>query len=268
MIKLNSFYTFIFIAIAGCLSLSCEDVIDVKLDNAEPALIIEASVTNASNIQFVKISRSQNIGDANKFIAVTNASVSMKDSEGKIFEFSHEPRSPGLYLSTNGRPRPLLTYNLRVDVDGKTYTAISTMPVEVNLDSIGIITDNFFNKETKTIAAVYKDPIGVPNYYRFILYVNKIPTKGIFAFSDKFNDGKEVTAELRNPNNDIKKDDVVRVEMQTVDKNVYKYFEGLDQNENRGGASTTPANPVSNISNGALGYFSAHTEQSGTIRIK
>lgn len=268
MIKLKYVYVFIFIALAGCLSLSCEDVIDVKLDNAQPALIIEANVTNASNIQFVKISRSQNISDANKFIGVTNASVSITDSEGRVFEFAHEPKFPGLYLTTNVRPRPLLTYNLRIDVDGKTYTSSSTMPLEVNLDSIGIITDNFFNKQTKTIAAVYKDPIGVPNYYRFILYVNKIPTKGIFAFSDKFNDGKEVTAELRNPDTEIKKDDVVRVEMQTIDKNVYKYFKGLDQNENRGGASTTPANPVSNISNGALGYFSAHTVQTGTIKIK
>lgn len=268
MSRLKSVYIFIFVVVQGCLSMSCEDVIDVKLDNAEPALIIEANVSNASNIQTVKISHSQNVGDSTEFNGVANASVSVTDSEGKIFEFSYEPRSPGLYISTNVRPRPTLTYNLRVDVDGKTYTSTSTMPTEVNLDSIGIITDNFFNKETKTVAAVYKDPIGMPNYYRFILYVNKIPTKGIFAFNDKFNDGKEVTAELRNPNNDIKKDDVVRVEMQTVDKNVYKYFEGLDQNENRGGASTTPANPVSNISNGALGYFSAHTEQSGTIRIK
>lgn len=268
MIKLRSVYILITISLAGFLNMSCEDIIDVKLDNAEPALIIEANVTTASNIQVVKISRTQNITDSSKFIGVTNASVTMTDSEGKVFEFSHEPRFPGLYQTTKARPRPLITYNLRVEVDGKTYTSSSTMPMEVKLDSIGIITDNFFNKETKTIAAVYKDPPGISNYYRFILYVNKIPSKGIFAFNDKFNDGKEVTAELRNSDEDLKQNDVVRVEMQTIDKNVFKYFEGLDQNENRGGASTTPANPVSNISNGALGYFSAHTVQSGTIKIK
>ena len=268
MIKLRSVYTCLIIALAGFLNMACEDIIDVKLDNAQPVLVIEGNISNATNIQSIKISRTQNIGDASKFIGVPNAAVTVTDSEGRLFKFSQDPQFPGLYLSTGVRPRILLTYNLRVEVDGKAYTSSSTMPAEVNLDSIGIITDKFFNQENKTIAAVYNDPQGIPNYYRFILYVNKIASKGVFVFSDKFNDGKEITAELRNQEVELKQNDIVKVEMQTIDKNVYKYFEGLDQNESRGGASTTPANPVSNISNGALGYFSAHTAQSGTVRIK
>jgi hypothetical protein len=45
-----------------------------------------------------------------------------------------------------------------------------------------------------------------------------------------------------------------------VDENIYNYFYELSNvTATAGIQSTTPANPTSNISNGALGYFSAHT---------
>jgi hypothetical protein len=50
---------------------------------------------------------------------------------------------------------------------------------------------------------------------------------------------------------------VVNIEMQCIDKNVYDYFFAIASVIQ--GQSATPANPVNNISGGALGYFSACT---------
>ncbi len=57
----------------------------------------------------------------------------------------------------------------------------------------------------------------------------------------------------------VRSKDTVMVEMRCIDKAVYDYFYSLDQISSTNGNSATPANPVSNILGGALGYFSAHT---------
>jgi hypothetical protein len=62
------------------------------------------------------------------------------------------------------------------------------------------------------------------------------------------------------------RNDVIKVAMQDIDKAAYNYFFGLNENLNQ--SSATPANPTSNISNGALGYFKGHTSQVKTIVIK
>jgi hypothetical protein len=94
-----------------------------------------------------------------------------------------------------------------------------------------------------------------------VLSVNGKQSKQFFLFDDNFSDGKRVNQDLFDFDIDLVQGDVADVELQCLDSLVYRYWQGLDQNQNRGGASTTPANPVSNISNGALGYFSAHTRQ-------
>jgi hypothetical protein len=54
--------------------------------------------------------------------------------------------------------------------------------------------------------------------------------------------------------------DTLEVKMYCVDKNIYNYFFSLGQiTGNNSFNSASPANPNSNLSNGALGYFSAHT---------
>ena len=57
--------------------------------------------------------------------------------------------------------------------------------------------------------------------------------------------------------------------MQCVDVAVYNYFKALPLvNISNSGGDITHVNPVSNISNGALGYFSAHTSEVKSIIIQ
>lgn len=50
--------------------------------------------------------------------------------------------------------------------------------------------------------------------------------------------------------------DLVEVTMQCIAPEVYRYFFALAQNI--GDETSAPADPPTNISGGALGYFSAH----------
>ena len=54
---------------------------------------------------------------------------------------------------------------------------------------------------------------------------------------------------------DIQSGDSITVVLQTIDEPVYTFFSTLRSNTN--GSNAAPANPISNITNNALGYFSA-----------
>ena len=244
---------------------SCEKVIDVDLKDAEPVIVIEGFVTNRADSQYVNIHRSVPFGQSNVFPGVTGAIVTIADNRGRIVTLRE--RRPGYYMARNFVGRIGYTYSLKVLADGKEYLAKSTMPEQVEIDSLGVSVTTFLGEEQKSILAMYQDPGNVKNYYRFTLSINGVPSKNIFTFDDNFNNGKQVTRELLDFDLDAESGDLAEIELQCVDPVVYRYWQGLDQNENRGGASSTPANPVSNISNGALGYFSAHTRQREVVVI-
>ena len=62
--------------------------------------------------------------------------------------------------------------------------------------------------------------------------------------------------------------DTVTYELISLDKGAYEYFNSLQELVNVNPGSAAPSNPVSNFSNGALGYFSAWSSDSKTIVIE
>ncbi|HEX8376727.1 MAG TPA: DUF4249 domain-containing protein [Pedobacter sp.] len=244
---------------------SCEKVIDVDIKDAAPVIVIEGVVTNRADSQVVRVSRSALFGQANVFPAVRGAVVSI--TEDGVRKADLLESRPGVYVLRRVRGTPGHTYTLKVEADGKIYTASSTMPNQVRIDTVALNSSSFFGNIRRTISVEYQDPSGVKNYYRCLLQVNGTPSKQGFLFDDNFTDGKRVSQELFDFDLDIEEGDLAEIELHCIDSVIYRYWQGLDQNQNRGGASTTPANPVSNISNGALGYFSAHTKQNKVVRI-
>ena len=262
--KKKAICTYLF-AMAIVFISSCEKVIDLKLDEASSALVIEGTVNNRIDTQVVRISRSSAITSQTAFAGVSGANVTVTDHNGQIYVFRE--RAPGIYSSRRLPGQPGKTYLLTVVYEDKEYKASSTMPSQTLLDSVQITNTTFFSEERKSVQVLYSDPPQIKNSYRFTLTINGIRSRDIFSFNDDFNDGNYVSREIFDNDVDLKSGDLVDIEMQCIDPFVYRYWQGLDQNQNRGGASITPANPVSNISNGALGYFSAHTQQFVRIEI-
>ncbi|MBC8054007.1 MAG: DUF4249 domain-containing protein [Sphingobacteriaceae bacterium] len=259
-------FTFLLIVIIGLLAASCEKVIDVNLKNASPVLVIEGVITNRTDSQIVKINRSVPFGEPNVFPEVSGARVTVTEvATGRIVTIRE--RRPGYYMARNFTGRSGSAYILKVEVDGQTYTASSTMPGQVNIDSLGVSVSNFLGEEQKTVQLLFSDPGKERNYYRFLLKINGVASQNIYVYDDSFSNGRAVTRELFDFDLNANSGDKAEIEMQCIDPVIFRYWQGLDQNQNRGGASTAPANPVSNISNGALGYFSAHTRQTELIVI-
>lgn len=242
---------------------SCQKVIDVKLDDADKKLVIDAVITDQVGGCVVKLSKTKNFKEDNNFNGLSGATVTIKDENGTIIPLAET--TPGVYTAPQLKGNNGKTYQLSVTAEGKNYTASSTMPEQVVLDSVYLEKQKFFNEEQTFSNVIFQDPAGVSNYYLFKQFVNGKRTEGVFIMDDDLSDGKKFQSTLYffNDNDDtkIKSGDVVEVEMECIEKAVYKYWFSYDQGASGGGGAASPANPVSNISGDALGYFSAQTVQ-------
>ncbi|MGN6638145.1 MAG: DUF4249 domain-containing protein [Mucilaginibacter sp.] len=247
---------------------ACKKVINLDLGDVSGELVIEGNVTNASGPQTVKLSRNVAFTSTNTYPAVTGANVAITDGLGNTYPLTENPA--GTYSTMQPIGHPGETYSLAVTTGGKSYTAKSTMPAIVALDSISAKPDIFnADKGQRIITVHFQDPGNIPNQYRFIMYVNGVQVKSVFAFDDEFIDGKYVDLDLEQTDTKIYPKDTVDVEMQCIDKPVYTYWYTLAQQQvTNPGGQVAPANPPTNITPTTLGYFSAHTSQRLTIIVK
>lgn len=257
----------IFFLSALVFGISCTKVITLDLNNNVNTLVIEGNVTNQAGPYFVKLSQSVNFYAANNYPNVANATVSISDDAGQNETLANAGN--GLYKTLILRGVEGRTYSLKVILDGKTYTAQSTMPTKVPLDTIRTVSMALGNKVRYSMLPIYRDPIFFGNNYRFLVYVNGVKDKTDIVFNDNINNGQINIRPLRTSDLESKLGDTVSVEMQCTDVRTYDYYFSLSKITDTGpGGGTTPANPVNNIVGDALGLFSAHTVQTKSIVIQ
>lgn len=248
---------------------SCEDVITPELQNAEPRIVIEGSISDRSENHIVRVSKTIPFDAPNTFNGLKGAKVTLIGPSGASLILNEV--SDGIYRTPRFSGIPGSTYKLEVLAEGKVYTASSTMPFPVYPDSVSFKKLSFFGNTRIYPTVFYDDPPQVQNQYRYILKVNNKQQADI-VFEDRFNDGNTVSDvilyDAEDDEDELKPGDVVDIEMQSIDRNVFKYYYALAQIKGEGGPPVAPANPDSNFSNGALGIFSACTKYSIRVVLK
>lgn len=236
--------------------ISCEEKIEVDLNEANAKVVIEADINNLDRRQEIKISKTVSFNENRGFEPIENAVVTVMTGAGRVFNFN--PVGNGVYVHENMSITAQQNYTLNVTVDGEVYSATTRMPNYVEVDSVGITKENIFNEDYYFVNLNFDDPAGVENYYKYNIAIqrnNGESTNMQFnsVYSDKFNDGLHVKHQIGGRNAEIYNGDKVTIRRYCISKDVYTYWSEY-QSTNPGSAS--PANPTSNISNGALGYFS------------
>jgi len=257
----------------------CETVIDLPLKTSPANVVIEANLVDDNRPAQVRLSMSVNYQQTSVYPPVTGAVVTLSDDVGGR-EVLREA-SPGQYAGTTLRGVPGRAYTLRVETGGAAYVAVSILPVVVPFDELHTEPSAYGADEGLQSTVQYTDPAGLGNSYLFRQYRNGRLNKAIFLQNDKYTDGKRVNQQLgQSPNGavggppEFKEEDKLiagdslTVEMQNVDPGVYQYFLTVNQlMQQNPTASVTPANPTSNFSGGALGYFNAHSKRVRRIKI-
>ncbi len=250
---------------------SCRKVIDVDIEGVVPIYVVEAVVTDQPGDSRVLLSATKDVSENNQFPAVSGATVSVTDDAGIVTVFNED--SAGTYTAPGFTGVVGRKYSLQIiTTDGKTFTAESRMPEKVNMDTLYISDEILFGENRKLSNINYQDPPGKGQCYRYVQYINDRKTETIFTNNDDYIDGKYVEAKLwyltEDDDNDeekIKTGDTVRLDLLCIDRAVYKFWFSLNQSATGNSQSASPANAVTNITGGALGYFSAHSVQTRSI---
>ena len=257
----------------------CEDIITVDLNTAEPTTVIEASIADDGSTSRVTITKSTDFYTPGVYPTVSNANIEVKDSEGNSFTFQEV--EDGVYENNVIKGKSNVEYSIKVLSEGETYDAISTIPNRIIIDSLSIEKAAFGRPgkdgERFTLHIYFQDQPSIDDFCRVKLFSNKIQLGGFTLYSDKFTDGNymDLRMNLNTESDDISIGDLITVELMSIDKAAYDYYKTANSVNASGGngrgpssTSAAPANPVTNWSNKALGYFSAYAVSSSSIVLK
>ena len=246
------------------LFLGCEDVIDVDLNEAQPRLVIEASINwfknTPGNEQSVKLSLSSPFFDDN--VAPANdATVVITDENNNTFTFT-ENNETGVYTNNSFIPVIDRTYTLTINYNNEIYTATETLKSVVSIDYIEQNNDGGFTGEDIELKAYYTDPANQENYYffEFISDIPVVPT--LEVYDDEFTDGNQIFGYYTEE--DLEAGDVVTIRNYGISERFYEFmFILLQQSSDEGGGpfETQPATVRGNCINETnpdnfpFGYF-------------
>lgn len=247
---------------------SCEKVIDIPLNEADQRVVVEAQLYDIPYESFVKLSRTGSVYDDSGFEKISGATVTVSDNMGNSYLFTEQTSEPGLYLDTTFIALPSRTYSLNVQENGNTYTSISEVNSEVVLDSLDyqLQVGGFgLDPDDTTYFTFYNftDNGSEENYYRAVTFLNGEEESSYFNDDDLFNGNvfrQPFFADSFGPA------DTLTVFLISMNKGGYDYFVTLETAQSGGGPfSATPANPVSNIEGGAIGFFGVYLTDNLTI---
>jgi len=250
---------------------SCEKEISINLNKTNTRFVIEGNISTIAGESKVKITRTLNFDETIEFPTVSGAIVTITDTLLKKTYLLTETET-GFYNDSNLFGVEGRTYKLEVKIGDETFSSFSTLPYSLTLDSLVQI----IPKENDP-----KPPAGTPGAGSIQfqpVYSNFTKTDKFFQYVITRNDTLLNNITIRNDlaasgfsfpfpiSIKTRKNDVLEIDFQLIDK---KEFEFLDElNSNIGQFSATPSNPTSSFSNGALGFFKAHTSQKISLLVK
>jgi hypothetical protein len=118
---------------------SCEDVVQIKLDEGSKLYVIDAFVNDLRAPQVIRVITNDSYFSNRPAPPVTNANVVLKDlTDNKQYTFNY--LNDGNYIFSLGSADTIAKvnhqYELNVTIDGVTYTALTTQKRTAGIDSI------------------------------------------------------------------------------------------------------------------------------------
>lgn len=257
------------LALAGLTA--CEKEIDIDLNSTDPKLVIEALLDDSGKGAWVKLTQTVNFSDtignpvqSGALVVLVRLADNSRDTLQQL------PDSA--YILPNYVPVYGEEYAFEITHQGDFYRASARMPQPIPIDSLVI--DPFFGpgglpgdpanatQRNALLYAFYNDPPAVRNYYQLQAFQNDTITNNLFLYNDEVNSGQlQVSPVFVQTYINGR----IRVELHHIDAAVFRYLTNLNTNIGQGSAS--PANPISNFSGGALGYFKLYANTSAFLQL-
>ena len=238
---------------------ACTEKVDIDLSGIDPVVVIEGTVSTETDSSFVRVSLTKDYFDEQSVVPVNDAIV-LVFSDNDTATFNHTTN--GIYVPPAGyKGDTLKQYTLRVLHDGKEYNSTTTLHPMFYVDTNLIFT---YAEAAGFLSAGYK-----VTYLSIDTRPGEIFTQFRFGQNDTLFDQEIFFSSAELVKNALlpfelpfyrpQLGDSVMLVFRSFDPPVAKYFIELGnlRSQAPGPFKTPPANPPTNISGGALGYFLA-----------
>ncbi|MDR0940816.1 MAG: DUF4249 domain-containing protein [Bacteroidales bacterium] len=250
---------------------SCEEEMkNFELPVSQPLLVIDAECNAMNDSITVQISKTVDfLGNAHN-PPVEDAVITLRYNS---IELPLVAQSAGRYVACAEFPDDTY-YELLVEVEGKTYTAVSYMPRKVSFTEVKYekLTHNplfpmiQYGDTTFNVTLSFLDPQHETNFYRLLMYRNDtlVRRNDLTVLDDTY-----FTADTLHytPWSNVYEGDTVVVELRSFDRAAYQFYTTMQAAMQAGGAFSLPDNPQSNFSGGVLGHFTAFSGDRRGFRI-
>jgi len=254
------------------LFMSCEETIDLDLDQVRERIVIEGIVSDKPSVSNVRISFTQSIYENSAVKKAGGAVVTLSDDAGNS-ELLQEVQ-PGNYAPTRMTGSVGREYRLKVTFEGTDYSAVSRMPGSMSLDSVRASVSGNDPRFSRPVELTYflTNKPGVEEFCIIKAYSQNDGQSYYWTlYSDKNSDGRQTM--LKGPSF-YTSGASVRVEIISIDKAVYEYLRALEEIVGHDSfvvpdlLKMNDYNPRSNITNDALGYFSAQSQKDYVVNLR
>ena len=260
-------YLLIFIQLTLC---SCQKIIDIDLNEGNTKYVVSAAIEEGSHTAVLNITETIGYFDTVYPPKISGAESYIMDNNNNINYF--QEKKPGIYLIHNFEAIPNNTYNINIQIENETITGSSFLPPFIILDSLTYTYESpsIISNGGYIVYAEFNDPIEQDNYYRLRVTKNgelNDKPRQMVLFNDKFSNGSHIKIPYYLNSYDL--GDEIKLELISIDKDVYRYYETLfDATVYSGPNDAAPSNPESNLSDNAIGYFGLYSVSSKTILIQ
>lgn len=275
-----------FFALLIILLPACEEVVDLELPKGRSQIVVDAFVSDETEVQTIKLTWSAGYFDNGLPDAVKSAEVKITGSDGSVYTFVEQGNGNYQYdASTLPAMDSVGTlYTLHLKYDGVEYIAESYLNPVPEIDKIGFYSElNHLTMEQNTFAEFFATDIaGRTDYYWIKSFINgeAVGDPGRFnivrnASSIGSNtDGLMFDLFVRRSINDfempIENGDTVKVELYSISESSWNFLNRVNTEAGNGGLfSVPPANIESTITDLAgeqqedvLGVFTMMSESS------
>jgi hypothetical protein len=256
----------------------CEDVVDVKLDQGQPQLVVDGFVSDQPGPYVVTLSKTAPYFENTRTPRVMGAVVKISDNEGNTETLTEA--EPGKYVTNTLQGKIGNHYVLDIQAEGEEYRAETDIKRVPEIDSLeqSFKTKSTFWDEGYYVLYYGPEYPGPGDYYRFKIYRNDTLINqplNLLVRSDEFVEGKYISGPEMN-DKPFKVGDRVKIETCSITEDNYHFYNEMFIQINNGGLfANPPANVRTNVINRnpgsakkAVGYFGGMGVRSKEIVIQ
>lgn len=267
---------------------SCTERIDIALEDSDIKIIVYGSISTDTVAHKIKITQSADYYNNQPPQGISGASLSITDGQN-IYALTESTTEQGVYYTQpnvygiSGKTYKLNAENVIIPgtSSAKTLTAQSTIPElkdnyqKIYLDSINVKYND--NWEGWIVNGWANEPADQKNFYMFKVYINDVlysdSLNNLMISDDKLINGNSTNGAalyfIQEPDT-IKAGYKVTLELCVINEDHFRFlYEAQTSSQPQIPIfSAPPANARTNISNGAIGYFSAYASIKSSYIVK